>query len=49
MKVSYNWLKKYIQTELSPEDLGKILTAAHKVHLNGQANFSRGIQVAQVR
>lgn len=26
MKVSYNWLKKYIQTELSPEDLGKILT-----------------------
>ncbi len=26
MKVSYNWLKKYIQTHLSPEDLGKILT-----------------------
>ena len=26
MKVSYNWLKKYIQTDLIPEDLGKILT-----------------------
>jgi phenylalanyl-tRNA synthetase beta chain len=26
MKVSYNWLKKYIQTELSPEELGKVLT-----------------------
>ena len=26
MKVSYNWLKKYIQTDLSPEELGKILT-----------------------
>ena len=26
MKVSYNWLKKYIQTELSPEEIGKILT-----------------------
>ena len=26
MKISYNWLKKYIQTELSPEELGKVLT-----------------------
>ena len=26
MKVSYNWLKKYIQTDLAPEELGKILT-----------------------
>jgi phenylalanyl-tRNA synthetase beta chain len=26
MKVSYNWLKKYIQTDLSPEELGKVLT-----------------------
>jgi len=26
MKVSYNWLKKYIQTDLGPEELGKILT-----------------------
>jgi phenylalanyl-tRNA synthetase beta chain len=26
MKISYNWLKKYIQTDLSPEELGKILT-----------------------
>ena len=26
MKVSYNWLKKYIQTDLSPEELGQILT-----------------------
>ncbi|MFM6935145.1 MAG: phenylalanine--tRNA ligase subunit beta [Flavobacteriales bacterium] len=26
MKVSYNWLKKYIQTDLSPEEMGKILT-----------------------
>ena len=26
MKVSYNWLKKYIQTDFAPEELGKILT-----------------------
>ncbi|MEY4659104.1 MAG: hypothetical protein RJB36_870, partial [Bacteroidota bacterium] len=26
MKVSYNWLKKYVQTELGPEELGKVLT-----------------------
>jgi len=26
MKVSYNWLKQYIDTNLSPEDAGKILT-----------------------
>jgi phenylalanyl-tRNA synthetase beta chain len=26
MKVSYNWLKKYIHTTLSPEELGVILT-----------------------
>lgn len=26
MKVSYNWLKQYIQTDLSPEEMGKILT-----------------------
>lgn len=26
MKISYNWLKQYVQTDLSAEDLGKILT-----------------------
>jgi phenylalanyl-tRNA synthetase beta chain len=26
MKISYNWLKQYIDTELSPEEIGKILT-----------------------
>lgn len=26
MKVSYNWLKEYVQTDLSPEEMGKILT-----------------------
>jgi phenylalanyl-tRNA synthetase beta chain len=26
MKVSYNWLKEYVQTKLAPEELGKILT-----------------------
>lgn len=26
MKVSYNWLKKYVNTSLSPEEMGKILT-----------------------
>ncbi len=26
MKVSYNWLKKYVETDLSPEEMGKILT-----------------------
>ncbi len=26
MKISYNWLKNYVDTNLSPEDLGKILT-----------------------
>ena len=26
MKVSYNWLKQYVDTDLSPEDMGKILT-----------------------
>lgn len=26
MKVSYNWLKQYVDTELSPEEMGKILT-----------------------
>ncbi len=26
MKISYNWLKSYINTDLSPEDLGVILT-----------------------
>lgn len=26
MKVSYNWLKEYIETDLSPEEMGKILT-----------------------
>jgi phenylalanyl-tRNA synthetase beta chain len=27
MKVSYNWLKQYIKTDLSPEKMGEILTA----------------------
>lgn len=27
MKISYNWLKEYIQTELSAEEIGKILTS----------------------
>ncbi|NVK66128.1 MAG: phenylalanine--tRNA ligase subunit beta [Flavobacteriales bacterium] len=26
MKVSYNWLKQYVDTDLSPEEMGKILT-----------------------
>lgn len=26
MKISYNWLKQYVNTDLSPEELGKILT-----------------------
>lgn len=26
MKISYNWLKEYIKTELSPEEMGRILT-----------------------
>jgi len=26
MKISYNWLKEYIQTDLSPEEVGVILT-----------------------
>lgn len=26
MKISYNWLKNYIQTDLSPEKMGEILT-----------------------
>jgi phenylalanyl-tRNA synthetase beta chain len=26
MKISYNWLKQYVQTDLPAEDLGKILT-----------------------
>ena len=26
MKISYNWLKSYIKTELSPEEMGEILT-----------------------
>jgi phenylalanyl-tRNA synthetase beta chain len=26
MKISYNWLKQYVQTDLSPEEMGKILT-----------------------
>lgn len=26
MKVSYNWLKQYVDTDLSPEKMGKILT-----------------------
>ncbi|AFD05535.1 phenylalanine--tRNA ligase subunit beta [Solitalea canadensis] len=26
MKISYNWLKQYIQTELAPEEISKILT-----------------------
>lgn len=26
MKVSYNWLKEYVNTNLSPEEMGKILT-----------------------
>ena len=26
MKVSYNWLKEYINTDLSPEEMSKILT-----------------------
>jgi phenylalanyl-tRNA synthetase beta chain len=27
MKISYNWLKKYVKTDLAPEELGKLLTA----------------------
>ncbi|RKD13261.1 phenylalanine--tRNA ligase subunit beta [Pelobium manganitolerans] len=27
MKISYNWLKQHIDTDLSPEDISKILTA----------------------
>ena len=26
MKISYNWLKQYVDTDLSPEEMGKILT-----------------------
>jgi phenylalanyl-tRNA synthetase beta chain len=26
MKISYNWLRTYIQTELSPEEMSEILT-----------------------
>ncbi|MEN9399185.1 MAG: hypothetical protein RL632_286 [Bacteroidota bacterium] len=26
MKISYNWIKNYINTDLSPEEIGKILT-----------------------
>jgi phenylalanyl-tRNA synthetase beta chain len=26
MKISYNWIKNYINTELSPEEIGRILT-----------------------
>lgn len=26
MKISYNWLKNYVKTELSPEEAGKLLT-----------------------
>ncbi|MCE3278839.1 MAG: phenylalanyl-tRNA synthetase, beta subunit [Bacteroidetes bacterium] len=26
MKISYNWLKDYVKTDLSPEDAGKLLT-----------------------
>ena len=26
MKISYNWLQEYIDTDLSPEKLGEILT-----------------------
>ena len=26
MKISYNWIKNYIKTDLSPEEIGKILT-----------------------
>jgi phenylalanyl-tRNA synthetase beta chain len=26
MKISYNWLKQYVNTDLSPEEMGKILT-----------------------
>ncbi len=26
MKISYNWLKQYVKTELSPEEVGKLLT-----------------------
>jgi phenylalanyl-tRNA synthetase beta chain len=26
MKISYNWLKEYVKTELPPEELGKLLT-----------------------
>jgi len=26
MKISYNWLKHYLKTDLSPEEMSKILT-----------------------
>ncbi|MBN8697455.1 MAG: phenylalanine--tRNA ligase subunit beta [Bacteroidetes bacterium] len=26
MKISYNWLKQYVQTDLAPEEMGKLLT-----------------------
>ena len=26
MKISYNWLKQYVKTDLAPEELGKLLT-----------------------
>ena len=26
MKISYNWLKEYVKTDLAPEELGKLLT-----------------------
>ncbi|MGQ0827995.1 MAG: phenylalanine--tRNA ligase subunit beta [Bacteroidota bacterium] len=26
MKISYNWLKEYVKTELAPEEVGKLLT-----------------------
>ncbi len=54
MKISYNWLKKYINTTLSPEEVGKLLTEAglEVEHIEPYESFKgglKGLVVGEVR
>ncbi|HTA26741.1 MAG TPA: phenylalanine--tRNA ligase subunit beta, partial [Bacteroidia bacterium] len=46
MRISYNWLKKYIDTELSPNEAGKLLTEAglEVEHIEPFESFKGGLK-----
>src|SRR5580700_2762771 len=46
MKISYNWLKKYIDTDIAPAEAGKLLTEAglEVEHIEPYESFKGGLK-----